>query len=207
MILRASLFLGSCLYMWYYFVAADTPLWDAIYMSSLMLVANVIGFIDLWLRRSVWIIPRAHRDLYARFDALPPGDFRDLVQLAHRERFSERQQVTTEGERLNRLYYVISGALEIEKQGERFRMPSGVFVGEVAFTIDMPSSASTWLSAGSEVLVWDVAALRRKAVRKARFRLALEAMVSRDLAHKVAYAVAPRANQTPEALAARNMTA
>ena len=57
------------------------------------------------------------------------------------------------------------------------------------------------------MLVWDVAALRRKAVRKARFRLALEAMVSRDLAHKVAYAVAPRATQTPEALAARNMTA
>lgn len=139
MILRASLFLGSCLYMWYYFVAADTPLWDAIYMSSLMLVANVIGLISFWLQMSVWIIPCVHRDLYTRFDALPPGDFRDLVQLAHRERFSERQQVTADGEGLDRLYYVISGALEIEKQGERFRMPSGVFVGEVAFTIDMPS--------------------------------------------------------------------
>ncbi len=207
MILRALLFTGSVLYLWYYFVAADQPLWDAIAMSGLMLMANVIGFFGLWLQRSEWIIPRAHRDLYHRFKALPPGDFRALVAQARRQRIETEQKITTEGAPVDKLYYVIRGALQIEKQGERFRMPAGVFVGEVAYMTGMNSSASTWISADADVLVWDVATLRRLSLRKARFKLALEAMLSADLALKVAYAVAPKATQTPEAIAARERRA
>ncbi len=207
MLLRLLLFMGSALYLWYYFVAAEQPLWDAIAMSALMLAANIVGFIGLWLQHSVWIIPKKHRDLYDRFNALPPGDFKDLMNQAYREHYETEVQITQEGAAVDRLYYVITGALSIEKQGERFRMPAGVFVGEVAYMTGMKSSASTWLSAGSDVLVWDVQNLRRRSERKARFKLALEAMLSKDLAMKVAYAVAPAATQTPEAIAARERSA
>lgn len=104
-ILRLSLFLGSALYLWYYFVAADQPLWDAIVMSLLMLVANIIGLLGLWLQGQIWIVPRRHRDLYMMFQSLPPGDFRNLIRHAQRITMPERQCLTREGERQTRLYF------------------------------------------------------------------------------------------------------
>ena len=79
--------------------------------------------------------------------------------------------------------------------GDEFQMPAGVFVGEVAYLNNTNSAASTWVKEGSEILQWDVSTLRQKAARKDRFRLALEAVLSKDLAAKVAFAVAPQSAQ------------
>lgn len=190
-ILRILLLIGTGFYLWYYFVAAERPLWEAIAMSSIMGTANLIGLAGLVMRDSKALIPRAHRDLYQRFKDVPPGDFRELMRQAERRALDPSTAITREGQPVDKLYYVISGKLEVEKRGERFLMPSGMFVGEVAFLTRMKSSATTRLPEGGEVLVWDVARLRRRARRRPRFLMALEAMISRDLAIKVALAVAP----------------
>lgn len=189
--LRLLLLLGTCFYLWYYAVAADAPLWEAIYLSALMGLANLTGLLGLYLRRSRLAIPGAHRDIYARFAGLPPGDFRTLMKRATRRVAFKREKVTTEGKPLQYLTYVISGGVEVDKSGDQFRMPSGIFVGEVAFMEDKTSAASTWVSAGSEILQWDVETLRRQMDRNARFRLALDSVIYKDLAAKVSAAVAP----------------
>ncbi|CUH76138.1 cyclic nucleotide-binding domain-containing protein [Tropicibacter naphthalenivorans] len=190
-ILRVLLLIGTGFYLWYYFVAADRPLWEAILTSSVMGTANLIGLSGLLLRESKLIVPRAHRDIYKRFKDLPPGDFRELVGQARRYTLTEEEVITREGVAVDKLYFVVSGKLQVEKRGERFLMPAGVFVGEVAYLTGMRSSATTRLPAGAEVLVWDVARLRRRAKRRPRFSMALNAMISKDLAIKVALAVAP----------------
>ena len=67
-------------------------------------------------------------------------------------------------------------------------MPEGSFVGEVSFLTGNPASASTYLDQEGDVLEWDVDALKRRADRDARFRLALDAVITLDLAQKVARA-------------------
>ncbi|MEX0308752.1 MAG: cyclic nucleotide-binding domain-containing protein [Tateyamaria sp.] len=191
-VLRLMILSGTVLYIWYYAVAADAPLWEAIYTSIVMGVANVIGLASLYWRNSPLAVPAQHRDIYPQFKDLPPGDFRELVTRARRVTLEQDTEITTEGAPVRSLYYVISGAIDIEKRGERFAMPPGLFVGEVAFLSLQPSAATTRLSAGAAMLEWDVAMLRHRAARKSRFKLALEAMISRDLALKVSFAVAPR---------------
>ncbi|WP_299373503.1 cyclic nucleotide-binding domain-containing protein [uncultured Tateyamaria sp.] len=191
-VLRLIILVGTALYIWYYWVVADAPLWTAIYTSVAMGTANLIGLGSLFWRQSKLAVPHQHRDIYTQFSSLPPGDFRDLVTCARRYTLADDADITTEGAPVENLFYVISGQIKIEKRGETFPMPAGVFVGEVAYLSRQPSAASTRLSAGAEVLEWNVAALRRQAARKSRFKLALEAMISRDLAVKVAFAVAPR---------------
>lgn len=191
-ILRLMILSGTMLYIWYYAVVADTPLWAAIYTSVAMGVANMIGLSSLFWRNSPLAIPVAHRDIYPQFNDLPPGDFRELILRARRITLETDTEITREGAALRSLYYVISGRIDIEKRGETFSMPAGVFVGEVAFLAHQPSAATTRLAAGAEVLEWDVDMLRNRAARKSRFKLALEAMISRDLALKVSFAVAPR---------------
>lgn len=189
--LRLLLLAGTGVYVAYYLTVAASPLWEAVFMSLGMGLANLMGLAGLYWRRSQLAVPARHRDLYEQFKDLPPGDFRELVHLAKREILETTQELTTENKPVDALYFVISGKLEIEKQGERFQMPPGVFVGEVAYLTGRKSSATTWLGAGAEVLIWDPVRLRRRSGRKARFKLALEAMISKDLALKVAYAVAP----------------
>ncbi|WP_299624029.1 cyclic nucleotide-binding domain-containing protein [uncultured Tateyamaria sp.] len=163
-------------------------------LMVLLGTANLIGLGNLLWHQSKMAVPRAHRDIYPMFQSLPPGDFRNLVQYADRKVLQEAIQVTTEGAPVDKLYYVISGGIEVVKRGERFNMPPNLFVGEVAYITGQKSAATTCLPAGAEVLEWDVATLRARAAKRARFKLAIEAMISSDLALKVAFAVAPHRN-------------
>ncbi|WP_415403585.1 cyclic nucleotide-binding domain-containing protein [Tateyamaria sp. SN3-11] len=195
LVLRLFVLTGTAFYIVYYFTVGPTPLWEAIYISTLIGAANITGILALMARRSKLAVPAAHADLFALFPTLHPGDFRALMKNARRYTITEQLQATVEGGKGERLYYVISGTTQVEKGGDRFTLPPGLFVGEVAYLIGTPSSASTWLDSGAEVLEWRFDALRRQAARNTRFKLALDATLSVDLAVKVAQAIAPTHSQ------------
>ena len=193
--LRLMVLLGTAFYILYYAIVAAEPLWDAIYLSMGIGAANLLGLLSLYLHRSKIMIPAAFRDLYGHFGDLPPGDFRALMARAERRRLSDSEEVTTEGQAVTRLIYVVSGGIQVEKKGDRFPLPAGIFIGEVAFLTSRMASATSWVAAGAEIVEWNVADLRRHSARKPRFKLALEAMISKDLAAKVTYAVAPHSKE------------
>ncbi|WP_298909139.1 cyclic nucleotide-binding domain-containing protein [uncultured Aliiroseovarius sp.] len=190
--LRIMLLIGTGLYIWYYAVVNDTPLWPAIWASGATGLANLIGLTNLFVRRSKWILPKRDVDIYPAFSALPPGDFRKLMLLARRDKYNKDRVLTTIGTAVPDLYYVISGAVDVQKQDGNFTMHSGNFVGEVAFLTNNEASASVVMAEEGELLCWDVTQLRARAERDVRFRLALDAMISLDLARKVAQAGAPK---------------
>lgn len=197
LVLRALILLGTLFYIAYYWTATDTPLWEAIYISALILLANIIGIFVLVARKSRLAIPAEHADIRPLFEVLPPGDFRALMKLAKRYTVDQPTQITTENMPGTKLFYVVKGTIWAEKGGHQFALPYGIFVGEVAYIIGQNSSATTQIEAGTEVLEWSFDALRRKSARNARFKLALDAAITHDLARKVALAVAPDRPQWP----------
>ena len=192
-ILRTMVLIGTLIYILYYATVADQPLWGAIYTSVAMGLANLIGLGLLFVRRSKLAIPEAHRDIYPRFVQLSPGDFRSLMRHAHRFRTLDEEVLTTQGQPVSHLSYIISGNAQVTKRDTFFELPPGVFVGEVAYLQGTPSAATTVLPEGSELLQWKVQDLARIGARNPRFKLAIEAAISRDMAAKVAQAVAPQA--------------
>ena len=204
-ILRILVLIGTGFYTWYYFVVSGEPLWEAIIISLVIGAANIIGLSSLTLRNSRFAVPSKHRDIYKqRFKNMPPGDFRQLMKFARREVTQSERTITTEGATVNELYFVVSGNLTIEKRCETFTMPAGLFVGEIAYLTEQKGSATTKVPAGAEVLIWDFAVLKKHGARKPRFKLALEAMISKDLAVKVAFAVAPhQENWSPDEVVVR----
>ena len=197
-ILRTMLLIGTVLYIWYYAVVDETPLWPAIWASTATGTANLIGLFSLFYRRSTWAIPRKYRDIYVHFDLLPPGDFRKLMSATNRTTRPAGYQLTTAGSRVNTLYYVIDGEVGVEKFGNRFCIPDGVFIGEVAYLTGNRASATTYLLSESDVLEWEIAMLKQRATRDPRFRLAMDAMISIDLAEKVARAGSPEKTDAEE---------
>lgn len=185
-VLRVFVLAGTSVYLVYYSTISEKPLWEAIYVSLLIGFANIYGLTSLVARRSRLAIPRAHADIYKEFPDLPPGDFRALMKLATRYTLDDDKQLTSEGEAGKKLYYILRGDTLLRKGEQAFVLPPKMFLGEIAFLINAPSSASAWLEAGSELLEWDFDELQRKCARSARFKLALEAAISIDLAQKVA---------------------
>lgn len=185
-ILRLFILAGTSIYVIYYSIIADPPLWPAIYVSLLIGAANVGGLTSLIARRSKLAIPRVHADIYNDFPRLPPGDFRALMKLARRYKVTADKQITWEGTPGTKLYFVLKGSTLVRKGEQAFVLPPKLFLGEIAFLTEVPSSASTWLEEGAEVLEWRFDDLRKRCARSPRFKLALEAAISLDLADKVA---------------------
>lgn len=196
-ILRLLLMCGTAFYIVYYAYVADQPLWEAIYISAMIGCANLFGLFGLLARNSRLAIPRAHSDIYDRFPGLPPGDFRTLMRHAKRYRLDTQTKLTTQGAPMTRLFYTLSGDACVTKNNDSFVIPAGVFVGEIAYLTGQPASATTALSQGAEVLEWSSTDLRRLSQKSSRFKMALNATLSVDMAQKVARSVAPIDVQAP----------
>lgn len=191
-ILRLLVLVGTGFYVWYYWVVGDAPLWDAVWVSVVLGFANIIGLIYLMFHRSPLYVPREHLDLYNdKFAQMPPQEFRRLMCIGERRVLTEDHILTYEGQPVSQMHYIVGGTTTIEKLGEVFKVPPGFLVGEVAYLTGRRSSATTYVPEGSEMITWTFDDLQRVARRKPRFKLALEAMISHDLAGKVTIAVAP----------------
>ncbi len=189
--LRLVMMAGSFCYIAYYATAADTPLWGAIYGSILMILTNIIGLCALYLRNANISVPGRHADIYPLFSPVRPGDFRALMRLGTRETLSEETILSREGEPIDKLYFIVAGKAQIIKRGTAFPMNGPVFTGEVAYLLGGPSVATTIVPAGAQIIWWDTTILRNAETKRPRIKLALDAVISRDLATKVSFAVAP----------------
>ncbi len=190
--LRLMMMAGSAFYIVYYFLAGDTPLWGAIYGSILMICANIIGLSALYLRNANIAVPKASEDIFHLFFPVQPGDFRALMRLGRRSVLLEERIITQEDQPLDTLYFIIRGTAQVVKRQSAFPVPGPVFAGEVAYLLETRSSATMILPAGSEIIEWHVPTLRKAMKRKPRIKLALDAVISRDLANKVSLSVAPK---------------
>jgi len=193
--LRLLVLLGTGFYLMYYATVAEQPLWEAIYISVLIGLSNMIGLVSLFARGSKYAVPRAHKDIYSHFPAMAPGDFRTLMRLGQRRTADADVPLTAEGVPLGKLFYVISGSTDVVKSGDHFKVPAGTFVGEVAYLKDQRAFATTTLMQGSHYLEWDTSDLRAASARSSRFKLALDSVLSMDLATKVSMSVAPQGAQ------------
>ena len=196
--LRLTILCGTCLYIAYYYTVGDTPLWTAITLSGLTIVAILAGLAGLYARNSKLMLPKEHADIYPHFSDMLPGDFRKLVLTASRTTVEEQTRITHEGDQPGNLYFVIDGTFDVMKGDAHFVVPGPTFVGEVAYLTDGTSAATTTLLAGTEVLIWSTAVLKAKSRRLPRFKLALEAAISQDLAKKVSFAISPDAKRISE---------
>ena len=168
----------------------------AIWTSIAIALANSIGLASLFLRNSTLSIPKRHKDIYAHFKVLPPGDFRKLMRAATRRSVPKGMVLTTDEKPVTSVFYILSGPVAVEKFGESFDLPEGIFLGEVGYLTGRPASATTVMTTDGDVLEWKVDVLKRKADRDVRFRLAMDAVISLDLANKVARAGSPKTKES-----------
>jgi hypothetical protein len=187
-VLRAFVSAGDFVYILYFYFAPAAPLWGAVFWSTILVLVNLWMIIKLLADRRDFAMTQEERRFFGLLDGLTPGEFRWLVNAGEWRSAGEATVVTRENETLGHLYYVLDGAIDIAKAGHNFSIRPETFIGEVAFLLKRPASATVTLAPGTRYIVWDFGALRRLMLRTPSLAVALATALNRDLAEKVARA-------------------
>lgn len=186
LLLRLLMLAASALYLFYYYLVAGDPLWDAIITNGALGAVNLMMIFVVITERTTFSMSAAMTELYRMFPLLSPGQFRKLHRLADHGKAETGRVLTTEGEHLDRLYFISHGSVDVEKGGEVVPVPAPAFIGEIAFITNNPASATVRTREETQMISWDHATLESLFRQRPALKVAVSALLNTDLAHKVA---------------------
>ena len=188
LILRAVLIVSTLLYTAYYLWLPGAPLWDAIFWCCVNLAVNAFMLTRLVYDRTQFRLSDDELRLFAAFRVLSPGEFRTLTGLATWRTAGASTILTREGAPLDRLYYVVDGAIGVSKSGRTFPIGPGTFIGEIAFLRGQPATATVTLEPGARYVEWSAKDLGKLLAKSPDLGVSMHALFNADMAVKVARA-------------------
>ncbi|MGB0505408.1 MAG: Crp/Fnr family transcriptional regulator [Pikeienuella sp.] len=185
-VLRLLVLAGTASYLAYYYLHPAEPLWGAIFASSMIGLATLIGLMRVLASRMPLTLNAEDRLIFDALPGLEPGEFRRLMALAERVTLGKDTLLTAEGHKPDRLHFTCAGEFAAEKDGKTFKIPPLTFVGEVSFMLDAKASATLVAESGARLVSWEVGRLRSTLSSHPDLKQAFEALLARDMAEKVA---------------------
>ncbi len=191
--LRIMIVVSTFVYIAYYYLVTSPPLWDAIFTSLLMVAVNLWVLAQIVLERTRLRLSDDEKQLFDAFETLTPGQFRRVLKLTkwHKATDPEGTVLTREDEPSGELFYIMEGAISVQKSDRQFRLPSGNFVGEVAYILRRRTTATTVAPLGVRFVKWDSDSLRQLGEKHPNLGNALNALLTRDLAKKLTSSYRP----------------
>lgn len=183
--LRSLTLAGSLVYLAYYYFHPDKPLWGAMFWSSILALANLVGIVRLLLERRVGDGNQHHDSFLNIMKVLTPGEFRRLMQMAEWRVAEKNTQLTREGEVAPSLYFVTGGQVEVGRGGKGLTLGPGAFIGEISFVLNGAATADVCAPAGTEYIEWPQATLRKAVDRTPSLGISLERLFNQELARKL----------------------
>ncbi|MEO9633405.1 MAG: cyclic nucleotide-binding domain-containing protein [Parasphingorhabdus sp.] len=191
--LRMLVLGGSFFYLLYYYIFPESPLWDAILTTVVLALANVIVLFRILLERSVFALSSKEKQLYQHFVGFSPGQFRQLLKIAHWRTSELPTELTTENQKLSKLFFIFDGPVQVNKADHGFTLDAGNFIGEIAFVLKGLPTATVIAPVGTHYIEWNSSEITRLMDKSSAFENAMMAIVSRDLADKLATSIQPEA--------------
>lgn len=186
--LRILVLIGTFFYLLYYYFFPASPLWDAIFASSVLGIINIVLIIIIIRERTLFAMNSEEAGLFQAFSTLTPGQFRKMMKVGAWRTANSPATLTREGLPSDTLYYVVSGAMTAQKSGHSFELDPEKFIGEIAFLTGSPASATVTAMPDCVYIEWKSSDIRRLMAKSQAFENALAALFNFDLARKVAAA-------------------
>ena len=161
--LRTFVIAGDLVYISYFYFAPEVPLWGGVFWSAVFMLVNAVMIARILADRTPFRISDEELQLFNLLETLSPGEFRQIIKVGRWRTATEATVLTEENRPLENLYYVLDGDIVIEKSGCATRtIGPRAFIGEVAFLLPQPASATVTVAAGARYVTWNNAALRRR---------------------------------------------
>ena len=206
LILRFQVLAGTIFYILYYYFIAPVPLWEAILGSVAIALANIYSSFIIIRERSTFGMSAEEVSLYQHFDTLRPGHFRRVMKHADWQHIETDEILLKEGRPVEKLYFIRSGSVQLQRGGKVSTLGAGHFLGELAFLQNTPASATVTAGQGAEIISWDQSRLKKIMDRSPTISNAIVALFNKDLAIKLSVSwpeaglVRQRSDQAPQAV-------
>ena len=184
--LRCFAITGDIAYSAYFYGASEQPLWSAMFWSCTYIAINIVMILLLLNDSREGKLSDDELKLYRSMGTLTPGEFRKLVALGKWHKAESDIALTKEGEEISQLHYVLEGEIAIEKAGRKIEVKPEIFIGEIAYLLNKPATATVIVKSGSLYMSWTHAALANCFKKQEGLKSALSTLLSSDLAMKVA---------------------
>jgi hypothetical protein len=184
--LRGFIIAGDFFYILYYLFAPDVPLWGGIFWSAMFMLANVVMIALIVADRMHFRLDSNEKRLFELLHDLSPGQFRRFLKIGRAEIAASHLGITQEGKGLEELFFVLDRNITIEKKGSRAVIPSDTFIGEIAFLLGEPASATVTLEPGTPYFIWEKNQLKALMQAKPDLGNSLSLAMNRKMAQKIA---------------------
>ena len=184
LLLRGFIVIGTILYVLYYLLLPE-PLWSALTWNSLFIVINCVMMFLIYKDRAKFSMSEQEEELYRLFYTLSPGEFRTLMKIGTWFHTEKEEQITTKGEVPERLFFILDGAVSVDRGQNSFNVGPGVFIGELAFLMKNPATADVCLTKSAKGVSWNVSELSRMLAARPQMRVAFDSLLNKDLASKL----------------------
>ena len=152
------------------------------------LAALLLALISIWrhvAQRHTTPLTEQEAALARELTEFSPADFRRLMKIAAWQTLETEMQLTEQGQKTDKLYYIVSGGATVNKSDRAIEVGEHVLIGEISFTQDVWTTATLTAHEGSVLVSWPVKKLRRLLKRKS-LKAAFDALLAHDLADKLA---------------------
>ncbi|MCX7347651.1 MAG: hypothetical protein NTU78_18325 [Alphaproteobacteria bacterium] len=186
LILRGLIIAGDFVYVLYFYFAPDVPLWGGIFWSTMFTIVNV-GMIALIVADKMHFrLDHNEKRLFELLQDLSPGQFRQFLKIGREEIAASHLAITQEGKPLEEIFFVLDRSIMIEKKGTRAVTHSDTFIGEIAFLLAQPATATVTLEPGTPYFVWNTNKLRRLMLARPEIGTSLSLAMNKKMAQKIA---------------------
>lgn len=186
LVLRLLVLGGTVLYICYYVLFPETPLWDAIITSAILGAVNLWVLMRIVFERTTFAMTPDEKKLYEVFSTLNPGQFRLISKIANWHDADSLETMCVHEKEADRLFYLFEGGAQVSKGDAVFDIPPGNFLGEIAFILGGAYTADVKAKEGTRYVSWNNEILKKKMSRNAELNNALVALFNHDLAKKLA---------------------
>lgn len=184
--LRTLVLAGTLCYILYYYLQPYEPLWDAMLASGILGLINLVQIVIIIRERTLLAMSSEEAGLFEAFGTLSPGQFRRLMRAARWKQTDSKLTLTAQDEAPGKLYYIVSGNLDLIKNGSKRELGPGAFIGEIALLTGATASATVEARPGTVYVEWEGRDVLRLMRRSQPFENAMIALFNADLARKVA---------------------
>jgi hypothetical protein len=186
LILRGLIIAGDFVYVLYFYFAPEVPLWGGIFWSTMFTIVNVAMIALIIADRMHFRLDQNEKQLFSLLQDLSPGQFRQFLKIGREEIAASHLAITQEGRPLEELFFVLDRHIMIEKRGSRAITRSDTFIGEIAFLLDQPATATVTLEPGTPYFVWKTSELKKLMQSKPELGTSLSLAMNKKMAQKIA---------------------
>ncbi len=183
--LRIFLLIGNALYIAYYLLHPETPLWDAMAWSSVMIVSNAIVIGQIFKDRRMTDLSAEDAALFSAMGCLTPGQFRRMMKVSTKHDAVEEQVLIEHDTPSTGLYFLMSGNVRIDVSGKVIENAAPRFLGEVSILLNSNTNGQVTALPGARWLKIPKDFIDGLSDRDSEMHMNLTRGMSADLASKL----------------------